>query len=280
MKWLEMLMDSPVAWALLSIIAIAGFAYAIICQHINKEKKELSYVKKSNALIREKKSKYDKLSIVYNGQQIDSLCVTNIALWNSGNRTINRTDIVESKEVTITALDDNIVLDVEIVACSEETNKFSVNKADEHSVEVDFDYADIKDGVAMQIIHTGTEDSISVDCKIKGGKPIRNHINDKFPKLLRKIIKPEMLDRIMAVVSGTVILLFLLMALTLTIAYFVPYVQNTTEGNISTEQLSQKNVAASAVMFWVSGLTLAAMYIPLIKKLFRIGMPRKIKKHL
>lgn len=280
MSWLETLMDSPIAWAVLSMIAIVGFGYAIICQHVNKEKKEFSYVKKSNSLIREKKSKHEKLSIAYDGKQIASLCVSNIILWNSGNRTLSSTDIVESKEITINAVDDDTILDVEIVGCSEETNKFSATQVGEHAVKVAFDYVEPKDGIAIQVIHTGVEDSISVDCKIKGGKPTRNHINDKFPKMLRKIIKPEMLDKIMVVTSGTMIFLFLLMALTLTFACFIPNVQSVIEGNAPAETLSQRNIAATAIMFWVSGLALAAMYIPLIKKLFHIGMPRKLKKHL
>jgi len=134
MTWLQGLLDNTLFQALLAIIAIVGFVYAFIVQRVNKEKKELSYVKKSNTLIREKKSKYEKLSIAYAGHQIESLCVSNIALWSSGNRTLNDTDIVESKEVTITAADGNVILDVEIIAYSEETNNFSMKKINDHCV--------------------------------------------------------------------------------------------------------------------------------------------------
>ena len=165
---LEKLMDSPIAWAILAIIAIVSFIYAIICQQKNKEKKEFSFCLKSNHLIRGKRSKFEKLSITYDGQQIEDLCVSKFTVWNSGNRTLNRTDMVESKELTISVTDECRILDVELIACSDETNGFSVKIENEHTVKVLFEYADKKDGAVIQIIHTGTNESLKIECKIKG----------------------------------------------------------------------------------------------------------------
>ena len=123
---LETLMHSPIAWAILAVITIISLAYAIICNQKNKEKKEFSYCLRSRTLIRKKKAKFEKLSIVYGGKQIDDLCVSNFTIWNSGNKTLNASDMVTSKELTITALEDDKILDVEILKCSEETNKFSL----------------------------------------------------------------------------------------------------------------------------------------------------------
>ena len=281
MNLLEQLMDSPVAWTILSVIAIAGFVYAIICQHVNKEKKEITYIKESNSLILEKKTKYEKLSIAYDGKMIESLCVTKLILWNSGNRTLNNTDIVESKELTIIAEETSEILDVEIIACSEETNKFSVFKVDAHNVKVVFDYVDSKDGIAIQIIHTGTGESISLNCKIKGGKPIKNHINEAFPNMIRKVINSDRYEKSIVVICVTSIVMLLGMALLLTLSIFIPDLQNiiftTTEKVTSTTKGQQDSLVFLAITFWISSLMLVALYIPVFKRLFSVGIPHKLK---
>lgn len=283
MVWLQELLDNTLFQAFLAIIAIVGFVYGFIFQRINKEKRELSYIKKSNALIRGKKSEYEKLSISYAGQQIESLCVSNIVIWNSGNRTLSNSDIVETKEIAVTAADNNMILDVEIVAASEETNKFSVIKVDDHCVKVVFDYADSRDGVAIQVIHTGTEDSIALSCKIKGGRPLRNHINEALPNMIRKAVNPNKYDKFMVVLCGIAVLIFLIMALLMTLSIFIPDLQDIllAPGKEATVvQSPQTSLVPMTIMLWASGLVLAALYIPLIKKLFFVGIPHKLKQHL
>lgn len=283
MTWLQELLDNTLFQAFLAIIGIVGFVYGFILQRINKEKKELSYVKKSNALIRGKKSKYEKLSIVYAGQQIESVCVSNIVLWSSGNRTLSSSDLVETKEVTVTAADNNVILDVEIVSTSEETNKFSIIKVDDHCVKVIFDYVDPKDGLAIQIIHTGMEDSISLSCKIKGGKPLRNHINEALPNMIRKVVNPYKCDKFMVLMCGITIFIFLAMALLMTLSIFIPDLQDVLFAagrDTAVIQSQQVSLVSMTITLWVSGLLLTALYIPLIKKLFFVGIPHKLKKHL
>ena len=204
---LEKLMDSPIAWAILAGIAIASFIYAIICQRINKERKEISYCLNSNSLIRGKKSKFEKLSIAYDGQQIDALCVSRFTIWNSGNKTLNHTDMVDSKELTISVVDKCKILDVELIACSEETNNFSVRIEDEHTVKIFFEYADKKEGVVVQIIHTGNDEDIQIDCKIKGGNPIKNIVNETAPKFIRKVVSKDIFEKASIISMGIMIVL-------------------------------------------------------------------------
>lgn len=71
---LEKLMESPIAWAVLAIIAIVSFIYAIVCQQKNKEKKEISYLKVSNELIRKKKVNLRNYILHTMGKQL-KICV-------------------------------------------------------------------------------------------------------------------------------------------------------------------------------------------------------------
>lgn len=170
---LEQLKDNPYAWAVLALVAIMSLVYAIICQHKNKKKFELTYVVKSNELIRNSQCNFEKLSIFYDGKSIDNLCVSKIAIWNSGNTLLNKSDIVDGKELTISTSKGNMILEINIISKTEDTNNFSIISVDEQTKIINFDYADIKDGITIQAIHTGGSKDIDISCKIKGGRPLK-----------------------------------------------------------------------------------------------------------
>ncbi len=280
---LEKLMDSPIAWAVLSILTIVSFVYAIITQHINKEKKEFSYIQKSNTLLHKKKGKFDKLSVSYNGQEIEDLCVSRFTIWNSGNKTLNENDMVTSKELTVTALGDNKILDVELIVCSEETNNFFTQIIDEHTVKIFFEYADKKDGAVIQIIHTGTDKSLKIECKIKGGKPIKNFVNETVPNAIRKYVRQDLLDKITVVISCIMMIFLFFMAVASTIAIFNTDLQHilfvSKEANKTQPFEPQNTAIIMSIIFWVYGLLLSALFIPTFKKKFDIGIPKALKKH-
>ena len=280
---LEKLMDSPIAWAILAIIAIVSFIYAIICQQKNKEKKEFSFCLKSNHLIRGKRSKFEKLSITYDGQQIEDLCVSKFTVWNSGNRTLNRTDMVESKELTISVTDECRILDVELIACSDETNGFSVKIENEHTVKVLFEYADKKEGVVIQIIHTGSDENIQIDCKIKGGNPIKNIVNETAPKFIRKIVKKDIFEKTSIISVGLMIVLIFCMSVLFAISIFNPKLQaflmSPTMTPIESSSEVQNSAIIMSVTFFISSIIMCAMYIPLIKRYFNMGIPKTLKKY-
>jgi len=172
---LEKLMNSPIAWLILSVLAIASFIYAIICQKVNKERKEITYANKTNILIENNNSFIDKLSIKYDNKEISGLCISRIAIWNSGNRVINSNDIANGKELCISMNDENQILDSTLVFLSEETNKFKIKKVNNTAIKLLFDYIEPKHGAIIQIIHTGTKKNIDYSVKIKGGKQLKNY---------------------------------------------------------------------------------------------------------
>jgi hypothetical protein len=192
---LEKLKNSTIAWLVLSVIAILGFVLSIVFYLKSIEKKEFSYYLRSTSFISKKEPKFTKLAVTYDGQQIDDFNVSKFIIWNSGNKTINASDMVESKELTITSPVDGIILDSEIIACSDNTNKFSIQQIDDHTIKILFEYVDKQEGVVIQIQHTGLDNILKsgmdnifkIDCKIKGGKPIKN-IESQGRKIIIKIL--------------------------------------------------------------------------------------------
>lgn len=283
MTWLQELLDNTLFQAFLAIIAIVGFAYGFIFQRINKEKKEFSFCLKSNHLIRGKRSKFEKLSITYDGQQIDDLCVSKFTVWNSGNRTLNRTDMVDSKELTISVADECKILDVELIACSEETNNFFVKFEDEQTVKVLFEYADKKEGVVIQIIHTGNDEDIRIDCKIKGGNPIKNIVNETAPRLIIKLVKKDVFEKISMIAIGIMIVLLFGMSILLALSIFNPQLQvflmSPAMSPIESVAEAQNATIVMSVTFFICSVVMGAMYIPLVKKYFSMGIPKELRKY-
>lgn len=280
---LEKLMDSPIAWTVLAVLAVLSFFYAIYCQHKNKEKKEFSYLKQSNILIRKKKSKFEKLSVSYDGQEIEDLCITKFTIWNSGNKTLNDVDIVKNKELTIATCDDDKILDVELIICSEETNEFRIVKIDERTVKIMFDYVDKKDGVVIQIIHTGTSDSIDIKCKIKGGNSLKSNVNDASMKIFKKVFTKVDIDKFFVVFACILIVFTLFLAGVFTIAIFNEQLQSLIISKLKEDATVLQNPQLVAVvisiLFWFMGGLLTALYYPIIKRLFNMGVPKKLKTH-
>lgn len=280
---LEKLMDSPIAWTVLAVLAVLSFFYAIYCQHKNKEKKEFSYLKQSNNLIRKKKSKFEKLSVSYDGQEIEDLCITKFTIWNSGNKTLNDVDIVKNKELTIATCDDDKILDVELIICSEETNEFRIVKIDERTVKIMFDYVDKKDGVVIQIIHTGTSDSINIKCKIKGGNSLKSNVNDASMKIFKKVFTKVDIDKFFVVFACILIVFTLFLAGVFTIAIFNEQLQSLIISKLKEDATVLQNPQLVAVvisiLFWFMGGLLTALYYPIIKRLFNMGVPKKLKTH-
>lgn len=275
-------MNSPIAWTILALLAIVSFIYAIVCQHKNKEKKEFSYCLKFNNLIQQKKSDFDKLLITYNGQMVEDLCVSRFTVWNSGNRTLNSTDIVDSKELTISVSDNCKILDTDLIYCSEETNKFSLKVVDESTVKLFFEYVDVNDGLVVQIIHTGSDDDIRIDCKIKGGNQIKNIVNETFPKAIRKVMKNEFFEKMTIFSIGAIIVLFFLMSVMFAISIFNEdlhkFLFSTAITPVELESMTEYTAISSAITLFVSSISIAVMYIPLVKKYFSMGIPKKLKK--
>lgn len=74
------------------------------------------------------------------------------------------------------------ILDGKILAQSDSSNGFVISNITSTEIEIKFTYMDGNDGVKIQILHTCSGGKLNVDCKIKGGKEIRNHSEIKTNK--------------------------------------------------------------------------------------------------
>lgn len=160
------------------LVGLLGLAFAVYTWIFGRKKKEISYAVESFELIKKKKSTVPKLKLLFDNQEIESLTVTKIRLWNSGNDAIRRTDIVEDKPLVISAKGTIEILEIQVEKMSDESNHFSVEMKDRIPI-IDFKYMNKKEGAVLQVYHTGPADGFALDCKIIGGsKPKNRGVSD------------------------------------------------------------------------------------------------------
>ncbi|WDO14531.1 hypothetical protein MH928_07495 [Flavobacterium sp. WW92] len=155
------------------IIGLAGFILAFVFYFKAKNIKKVNYFIHSFNLINEDISSLEGLEVIYKGKKFKNLTISKIAIWNSGNITIDKSDIVELDKLKISSVENVEIFDVEILSQVESTNNFIIDK-NENFIEIVFDYIDPNQGCSIKIYHTGEGSSdILIDGKIKGAGQIK-----------------------------------------------------------------------------------------------------------
>lgn len=168
---LENLMNNVIVQSILAICTIIGvpsFLYAIATH----KRIQISYADSSLPVIEKGTSVFEKLSVHYDNEQIERLTVTRVAIWNSGNEEIEESRFVNGKSISLHCDDNAKILDAKIIQETDSDNQFRIADCLDHEIKLSMDYMNPKDGVVVQVIHTGSYKSISVDCKLKGGNKI------------------------------------------------------------------------------------------------------------
>ena len=266
------LMNNPYAWLLLAFCTVAAFVFAIYTWIVGKKKKEFTYLSNSYKIIQKGKSIIPQLQLTYENRNIEDLSITKYAIWNSGNEVINGSDVVSEKPLKIMANVDNaIILDTKVIVESEETNKFVIAERKEKFTTIDFDYVDPRDGIVIQVVHTGK--SLDIDCKIKGGKELKNLNKRKTEeKISRKKAK-----RIATILLGVDIFMLTGMAtyFFLTEWEIVPRVQINSLKNY--DRIISKMLS---IIMIILVITLIHMLYDRVKEVYYINIPSKLRQDI
>lgn len=250
-------MNSPTAWLVLSFLTVFSTFFGVFSWMIGKKRKQFSVSCRTNEIIIAGKTQIEKLNIQYDGETIDNLSASKFYIWNSGNTVINTSDIVDSRPLCIKNTGSSTILDARILKISEETNRFTISRATKGMVELTFDYVDSGEGLVLQILHDGVSQDLELDCKIKGGKPIRDCSIIKRKNLNKT-------DSIMGYING---ILPIVLGIMIALSFYklAVFVQSLTKG----------------FPFWSGILTLVIIVIGFVAGLYLgIKIPEKISRRL
>lgn len=169
MEFWKNISSNPFAWLFTVIIGVLS----VVLAYRSMPRKKIKCFLKNRELITNKHSKYSKLSILYDGSQVERITVTKVIFLNSGYPTIKGEDLIEKAPFSIT-INNGKILDICVLMGKDTSNQVDVEYIDESNAKIIFDYLDTKEGGIIQIIHTGEEESVIVSKKLKGGRIVTN----------------------------------------------------------------------------------------------------------
>lgn len=161
-----------------------GLIIAIITPIIQRKRKRLYYTLSTTPLVERAVSNIKDLEVLFSGKHIESLSVTNVRLWNSGNTLITNDDFYKNHELNL--INKNTlfctILGVDIIKQSADTIQCEIDD----TLTFSFQAFEKKDYIAFNIYHTGIENAkFILDGKIKEGKIVNKTID--VEKQLSKI---------------------------------------------------------------------------------------------
>ncbi|MGA2669455.1 MAG: hypothetical protein ABSF32_11170 [Ignavibacteria bacterium] len=156
------------------LLALLGIGLSFYFYKKSQRLKKPYYFNKSINLIKNNLPNIDGLELLYQGEIIHNLTITNFALWNEGMDTINNLDVAPINNLKIIPKDieNTSILAYEIIYIKNKSNNFRIEFSKEQNLLfIDFDYIDKDEGIIFKIYHTGTSnDDLFLHGDIKGTK--------------------------------------------------------------------------------------------------------------
>lgn len=160
------------------ISGIIGIILSFVFYYKARKVKRLKVEKKSFLVYSNFLAKVPRVKILYDLNEVKQLSITQIAIYNCGDLTIEDSDIVPLDPICIESIDESIsILNIEVTQSNEHSNNFKLKKLNDNKFILLFDYIDKNEGILLNVVHTGaTEKDIVVKGKLKGVGNIL-HIN-------------------------------------------------------------------------------------------------------
>lgn len=175
-----------------SLVTIISLILSVFFYLKSHKSKSLSYEITSINVLRVNANTYNNLTVYFADSQIENFTVSKITIWNSGNITINGSDIAHGDPLRITRVEDVTILDAGTLYKSKKANQFDIELR-EDLIYVKFDYIDQNEGIVLRVYHTGTSSkSLELLGSIKGIKQIKDIT--KMRRLAFRILKKIQLN--------------------------------------------------------------------------------------
>ncbi|MCC8061959.1 MAG: hypothetical protein LIO68_01775 [Rikenellaceae bacterium] len=212
---LEFFSNNPIFNIITLTLALIGIILTVYFAVQARRAKKPVYAIRTINLVKDKLAKIDRVEMLFDGKRIDNLSVSRLALWNDGKETIRTTDMSKLNPLKITISEDYQILDCKILYQRNPANNFTTAIEDDgKSVSMGFDYFDYREGVVLEIAHTG----INSTCLCMKGSLMGVH--KICTRMVRKLPfgqPSKKTEKIFRTIAGWTLIIFSLVLLTVTI---------------------------------------------------------------
>ena len=180
------------------ILAIVSILATVVSHVLSSRRKMPCFDKRSIRLVEEKAAKMPRLRIFYDDERIENLTLTRVAIWNAGNDLVEPGDLAPADRLRLEVTSPAKLLGSDITYVSTPANNFRLisSETPETTRYVEFDYFHRREGIVVDVFHTGSDADMSVRGTFKGlGVPVRVRPNEDvltqrfFNPLMRPLIK-------------------------------------------------------------------------------------------
>jgi len=194
---LSFISTNPIIYLLLAIFTILGAFWG----KKGLSKKRISFRTVSFPIIRESTNAISNVSILYKDKPVTNLTITNFVIWNSSDKSIRKDDIVPLSPLCFSTNNENAeILDLSIIETNNSTNNASLDLSG-NKFSLSFDYLKKKNGIIIQVIHTGQDGDIKFTGElIDGNLKCENLSNIPLLKTLAKTPSPKV-SKVMDIIS-------------------------------------------------------------------------------
>jgi hypothetical protein len=167
------LANYPLLTIAANLTGVVGFALAIFFYFRSKEKVVLRYNIAEKLLIQPStKLPFDMdVPLSWNGKPVTQLTRTFILVSNTGNRLVERSDIVGVPSLQVAGTSE--IINAELVFSDDPGSQVAVKDGSSNLRSFDFEFLRARDSFIIKVDHTGALNEIFPECKTKVGGPIK-----------------------------------------------------------------------------------------------------------
>lgn len=179
-------------------LTVASPIFGYLIYLWQKKERRPFYALKYNHILSDIAASFPGLMVHFSGRKddLDSLSVTTVAVWNAGYETIRRSDVAPTGPILIVPAEGTEILGVRVIEANNSHSQFAcTKKRGETSAQVTFEYLDYGNGGVIEVVHTGaTEDSVRLSGIVIGaplnGVPAKLKIVQKKPLPPPIVVRP------------------------------------------------------------------------------------------
>ncbi len=114
--------------------------------------------------------RFPRLAVQWDGQAIENLCVSRVAIWNAGNTPIRSDQFIQSNPIRVVPLAATRILNADTIHASRHDLPVSIEIGDERKIHLRFgsdEALEQNDGIVLRILHSGQSCS-TVGFRVEG----------------------------------------------------------------------------------------------------------------